>query len=251
MRVTAYVIRAVRKFKSKTANLHIGPLSVDELTIAERYWIKDSQKNLEQEKSFNSLKAQLNLFLDGDGMWRCGGRLANVDVPYSTKYPLLLSRDHPLTPLVVDDAHKRVLHNGAKETLTEVRKRFWIVKGRSLVRSIIYKCVVCRRFEGAPFPTPTPPPLPTIRVKEAPAFSFTGVDFEGPLTICNEGPTRTTKVWICLYTCLVTRAVHLDIVLDMSTETFIRCLKRFAARRGLPKRFLSDNGKTLRPPRSF
>ena len=98
VRVTAYVIRAVRKFKSKTANLHIGPLSVDELTIAERYWIKDSQKNLEQEKSFNSLKAQLNLFLDGDGMWRCGGRLANVDVPYSTKYPLLLSRDHPLTP---------------------------------------------------------------------------------------------------------------------------------------------------------
>ena len=214
-------------------------------------WIEDSQRNMEHEKSFDSLKSQLNLFLDENGLWRCGGRLANADIPYSTKYPVLLPRSHSLTPLIINDAHKRVLHNGVRETLTEIRRRFWIVKGRSLVRAIIHRCITCRRFEGAPFPAPPPPPLPVSRVKEDPAFSFTGVDFAGPLMIRTEGPNKTGKTWICLFTCFVTRAVHLDIVLDMSTETFIRCLKRFAAWRGLPQRFISDNGKTFKAASKF
>ena len=69
--------------------------------------------------------------------------------------------------------------------------------------------------------------------------------------IRTEGPNRTGKAWICLFTCFVTRAVHLDVVLDMSTETFIRCLKRFAARKGLPQRFISDNGKTFKAASRF
>ena len=98
---------------------------------------------------------------------------------------------------------------------------------------------------------PPPFPLPVSRVKEDPAFSFTGVDFAGPLLICTKGNATTRKVYICLFTCLVTRAVHLDIVLDMSTETFIRCIKRFAAHRGLPWRFISDNGKTFKAASRF
>ncbi len=138
-------------------------------------------------------------------------------------------------------AHERVCHNGVKETLTETRRSFWIPKGRSLTKCIIHRCVLCRRFEGAPFKTPPPPPLPTFRVKEDPAFSYTGVDFAGPLSI--RGSVTPDKVWICLFTCLVTRAVHLDIVSNQSTLTFLRCLKRFAC---LPRKFLSDNGKTFK-----
>ena len=88
-------------------------------------------------------------------------------------------------------------------------------------------------------------------MKEDPAFTFTGVDFAGPLMIRTEGPNKNSKTWICLFTCFVTRAVHLDIVLDMSAEAFIRCLKRFAARRGLPHRFISDNGKTFKAASKF
>ena len=170
-------------------------------------------KEHEHEKLFDSLKSQLNLFLDENGLWHCGGRLANADIPYSTKYPVLLPRSHSLTPLIINDAHKHVLHNGVRETLTEIRRRFWIVKGRTLVRAIIHLCITCRRFEGAPFLMPPPPPLPVSRVKEDPAFSFTGVDCAGPLMIRTEGPNKTGKAWICLFTCFVTRAVHLDIVL--------------------------------------
>ena len=251
VRVTAYAMRAVKLFQGKRTSQSSSSIAIQELSEAERRWIEDSQGSLEREKSFDSLKPQLNLFRDENGLWRCGGRLANADIPYSTKYPLLLSRNHPLTPLIINDAHRRVLHNGVRETLTEIRRRFWIVKGRSLVRAIIHRCVTCRRYEGAPFPTPPPPPLPVSRVTEAPAFSFTGVDFAGPLTIRTEGPNKTGKAWICLFTCFVTRAVHLDIVLDMSTPTFIRCLKRFAARRGLPRRFISDNGKTFKAASKF
>ena len=199
---------------------------------------------------FDSLKSQLNLFLDENGLWHCGGRLPNADVPYSTKDPLLFSRNHPLT-LIINDDHKHVLHNGVRETSMEIRRRFWIVKGWSLVRAIIHRCVTCRRFEGAPFPTPPPPPLPVSRVKEDPTSSSTGVDFACPLMVCTEGPNKTGKAWICLFTCFVTRAVHLNIVLDMSTETFIRCLKRFAAQRVLPQRFISDNGKTFKASSKF
>ena len=152
VRVTAYVVRVVRMFKSKKASQSSSPLSAEELSNAECRWIEDSQGNLEHEKLFDSLKSQLNLFLDENGLWRCGGRLANVNIPYSTKYPLLLLRDHPLTLLTINDAHKHVLHNGVRETLTEIRRRFWITKRRSLVQAIIHRCVTCRRFEGAPLP---------------------------------------------------------------------------------------------------
>ena len=245
VKVTALVLRAVEKFKVKGAG-QTKPLSSKDLSDAERLWIKEVQKSVFRE---TSLKLQLNLFLDEKGLWRCGGRLGNADLPYSTKYPILLPRDHPVTPLIVSDAHRRVLHNGLRDTLTEVRTRFWIVKGRSLVRRIIHRCVTCRRFEGKPFPAPPPPPLPVSRVKEDPPFTFTGVDFAGPILIRAQG--KAEKTWICLFTCFTTRAVHLDIVQDMSTESFIRCLKRFAARRGLPRKFISDNGKTFKAASRF
>ena len=153
-----------------------------------------------------------------------------MEAPFASKHPVLLPQNHPLTTLVVREAHGRVHHNGVKETLTETRRKFWISKGRSLVRYLIHHCTLCRRFEGAPFKSPPPPPLPIFRVKEDPAFSYTGVDFAGPLTIRVDHVTGSWKVWICLFTCLVTGAVHLDVVTDMSTQSFLRCLKRFPSR---------------------
>ena len=155
----------------------------------------------------------------------------------------MLHRNHHLTTLVVRNAHERVQHNGAKETLTEVRSKFWIVKGRSLIRSLIFQCVVCWRFEGAAYKPPLPPPLPDFRVREEPPFTHTGLDFAGPLYVKTNG---IAKSGICLFTCCIVRAVHLDTIPDMSTQAFIRSLKRFTARRGLPRRIVSDNAKTFK-----
>ena len=137
-----------------------------------------------------------------------------------------------------------MLHNGTKENPTELRSSFWITNGRSLVKSFIHQCAVCRRHEGRSYRAPPPPPLPTFRVEEAPPFSFTGVDFAGPLYVRDDVASK--KAWISLYTCCVVRVVHLVLVPDMSTPAFLRSFQQFTARRGLPCKMLSDNAKTFR-----
>ena len=213
---------------------------------AEVLWIRSAQQLMTCSPEFLILQKQLNLIEDEEGLWRCGGHLSNAEIRYDAKHPILLPRSHHLTLLIVRRAHQRVLHNGVKDTLNEVRSKFWIVKGRSFVRAVIHRCVICRRFEARPCLGPPPPPLPRFRVAEEPPFTYTGVDFAGPLFVKTGKAVANRKVWICLYTCCVVRAIHLDIVPDLSTPAFIRSLKRFSARRGFPKRFVSDNGKMFK-----
>lgn len=245
LRVTALALKFCCMLQRKTLPEVTDLPEAGETARAEMLWIVESQTLLLRDKNFDNWKKQFGLFLDNDGIWRCRGRIANADVPYSTKYPVMLHSDHHLTKLFVESAHQRVCHNGVRETLTELRSRFWIVKGRSAVRQVLHHCTICKRIEGRPYRAPPPPPLPTYRVQEAPPFTVTGVDFAGPLYIRSpDGIQR--KVWICLYTCCVVRAVHLELVPDMSAPTFLRSFKRFAARRGLPSRMISDNGRTFK-----
>ena len=246
LRVTAYVIKFVKLFKAKgTSVAQKSGLTASELARAEDLWVKESQRHLIQHKDFRTWKQQFDLFLD-DGVWRCRGRISNAEVPYSTKHPTLLCKAHHFTHLVVRDAHKRVFHNGVKETLTEIRSKFWIAKGRQFVRQVLHKCPICRKVEGKSYSAVPPPPLPDFRVTEAPAFAYTGVDLAGPLYIKDKGINTNNKVWICLYTCCVTRAVHLDIVPQMNADAFIRSFKRFSARRGFPNKMVSDNAKNFK-----
>ena len=104
---------------------------------------------------------------------------------------------------------------------------------------------MCKRIEGQCYRTPRAPPLPSFRVMEARPFAHTGVDFAGPLYV-KKVDSLNSKTRICLYTCCVTRAIHLELVPNFSTEAFIRSMRRFAARRGLPTRRISDNSKTFK-----
>ncbi len=217
----------------------------DDLVKAEALWMTESQQVLVRDKNFTQWKKQFDLFQDDHKIWRCGGRIQNADLPFSAKHPVLLAKDHFLSALLVRRAHERVFHSGVKATLTELRSQFWIVRVRSFVRQILGRCTVCKRFEGRPNHAPNPPPLPLLRVDEAPPFTYTGVDFAGPLYVKGANDT-SSKVWISLFTCCVTRAVHLDLVQDLSAPSFLRCLKRFTARRGLPTKMVSDNGKTFK-----
>ena len=161
------------------------------------------------------------MFEDTKGVWRCGGRILNADIPYSTKHPVLLPGGHYFTSLVVLRSHQHVFHNGVRETLTEVRAKYWIVRGRSVVKKILRQCVICRKAEGRHYNVPDPPPLPAYRVTEKPPFTFIGVDFAGPLYIRRGIETSESKVWLCLYTCCITRAIHLDLLTNMSLEYFL------------------------------
>ncbi|XP_006825937.1 uncharacterized protein LOC102802298, partial [Saccoglossus kowalevskii] len=144
--------------------------------------------------------------------------------------------------LVVTAAHSNIKHSGSQATITHIRQRFWIPQIRPFVRSILRNCVVCRLVCGKPYRKPIPAPLQACRLRNAPPFTVTGVDFTGAVFVSVEKSER--KAYICLFTCAVTRAIHLELVMDLSTDTFLRAFRRFAARRSLPSKIISDNGST-------
>lgn len=111
-----------------------------------------------------------------------------------------------------------------------------------MIEKLLHKCATCRRFEGKLYQAPIAPPLPEFRVKEAPPFTSTGVDFLGPLFVKNGNTSQ--KVWICLYTCCIVKSSTLGCHAKFDLEGFMR---RFTARRGTPSTIVSDNGGTFKP----
>ena len=90
----------------------------------------------------------------------------------------------------------------------QTRSKYWIVKGRAFVKKVIRQCVTWKKLEGKPFFGPSLPPLPNFSLRKVPPFTFTGVDFAGPLYIKEYHGVSSNKVWICLYTSCVVQVVH-------------------------------------------
>ena len=118
---------------------------LDDFEQAKLCWLRDCQSHLQNDGRFTLWKCQLDLFEDKPGVWRCGGRMSKSCLSLSAKNPILLDRSHHFTRLVVIDAHLCVLHNGVKETLTELRSEYWLVKGRQFVQRLIHACTVSKR----------------------------------------------------------------------------------------------------------
>eukprot|EP00117_Sycon_ciliatum_P004465 scpid43400/ scgid8830/ len=141
------------------------------------------------------------------------------------------------------------MHAGGTHTLASLRNQYWIPQGRRSIKSVLKKCVVCRRLQGGPYHQPQMPQLPSQRVTAADASTFTGLDYFGPIYVRNPD-SEVSKTWVCLFTCLVTRAVHLELVENMSAEHFVLCLRRFTARRGVPQFIVSDNAPQFKLTKS-
>lgn len=248
LRVTALVLRFVRLLcqKVRKSSESAPTDGTSDIDRARLFWLRDAQSQLQQDSKFSLWKHQFDLFVDESQLWRCGGRMSNSGLPSSAQTPILLDKNHPLTALIVMEAHRRVMHNGVKETLTELRSVYWLVRGRQFVRRVIHRCLKCRKLEGQPYQSVPSPPLPEYRVRRSRPFCYTGVDFAGPLYVKQSVISESRKVWLCLYTCCATRAVHLDLVPNLSALAFLRSFKRFTSRRGIPSMMVSDNGKTFK-----
>ncbi|GFV71858.1 integrase catalytic domain-containing protein [Trichonephila clavipes] len=177
---------------------------------------------------------------DSDGLICVGGRLQKSKFSYLQKHPIILPAKHYFANLIVRGSHEEVFHGGISETLLENRERFWPIKGRQTGKNILKKCVLCKRFSSTSGVQVTSP-LPALRVEQSAPFSVVEIDFGGPLHTKDEN-----KHYIVLFTWAVTRALHLELVNNLTTETFRLALRRFINRRGLCSKILTDNAKTFK-----
>ena len=250
--VTAYVLRFAHNTRQKLFKL-TGSLTPSEISIANLRWVGNVQHRCFPEElsclqstnraSRLPLVRQLRLYVDHTGLIRCGGRIHNAPLAESAKFPLLLPQKDPFTSLLIWHIHKQQYHAGVSMTLTSLRQMYWVPCARQRIRSLLRKCVTCKKLAGKPYSAPDPPPLVKARVQQSMPFEVTGIDFSGALYVRGIGGEH--KVYICLFTCAVSRAVHLEIVTDLTVECFLQAFRRFSSRRSLPRLVLSDNGSTF------
>ncbi|XP_052817602.1 uncharacterized protein LOC128243724 isoform X1 [Mya arenaria] len=198
-------------------------------------------KPLPRDSSISTLSP----YLDEDGILRVGGRLKNADLPQHEKKPVLIPGHCHLATLLVRHYHQTVFHQGRHFTEGAVRAAgYWIIGGKRLINFTIHKCVKCRRLRGQ-LSHQMMSDLPADRVTPSPPFSFVGIDVFGPwhiVTRQTRGGAATSKRWAVLFICQTTRAIHLELIEEMSSSCFINALRRFSAIRGKVKEFRSDRG---------
>ncbi|XP_055711438.1 uncharacterized protein LOC129806693 [Phlebotomus papatasi] len=181
-------------------------------------------------------------YLDDSGVMRVLGRLRHAQVPERTRHPIILPSQHPLVRSLVTFTHKTHLHSGAQLTQGILRSKYWIVGMRNLVKDVIRKCVICVKVKPRT-ESPLMGDLPAVRVQQCRAFYNSGCDFAGPFRIRASYLRKSvvTKGYICVFVCMVTKAIHLEVVSDLSTEKFVAALRRFTARRGHCQTLYCDN----------
>ncbi|XP_021366693.1 uncharacterized protein LOC110459000 [Mizuhopecten yessoensis] len=198
-------------------------------------------KPLNKDSSLLSLSPVLNQ----DNLLCVGGRLRRTAIPVQMKSPILIPGKHHFATLLVRHYHEKVCHQGRHLTEGAVREAgYWIAGGKRLVSSIIHSCVTCRKSRGK-LSVQKMSDLPTERLEPVPPFTSVGVDCFGPWQIVTRktrGGQANSKRWAVLFTCLTSRAVHIEVIEEMSTSSFINALRRFISIRGKGKVFRSDRG---------
>ena len=189
---------------------------------------------------------QLGLYWDQrDELVHCRGRLEAATVTKLADCPILIPSISHITRLLVEFHHLCTFHGGVNSTLASLRQHVWIPKGRTTVKRILRPCVVCIRKTRAQIIPPGPPPLPVERVTLTRPFLNIGVDYSGHILVKDSQDEQPNKVYICLFTCMATRAVHLELAKDLSAATFLNLFKRFVYEHGVPRLIVSDNGSNF------
>ena len=233
------------------------PITTDELEHAEIEIIKKVQKEafseeLEVLREVNSpdegrearrsskTLSKLDPLMCKNGLLRVGGRIRRANVSQNLAHPKILPRKGHVTQMIIQHFHERTCHAGANTTLNEIRgSGYWITRAKSTVASYVYRCITCRKLR-AKSAGQKMADLPPERLEPAPPFTYSGVDFFGPFYI-KEGRSEK-KRWGSLFTCLVTRAVHIEVAHALTTDCFLNAYRRFIGRRGPIRLLRCDRG---------
>ncbi|XP_036070983.1 uncharacterized protein LOC118599568 [Oryzias melastigma] len=176
---------------------------------------------------------------------RVGGRLRRAeDLDPDMIHPIILDPKHQVTKLLIQKYDSELLHPGPERVFAEIRRRYWILRGRESIKQHQHQCIECQRWHAAPV-VPQMADLPPARLRlYKPPFWSTGVDCFGPYHI--KVGRRTEKRWGLIFKCMTTSCLHLDLIESMDADAFLMALRRFIARRGKPFEILADRGTNFR-----
>ena len=231
----------------------------DDLMETESFLVRsDQEKHFPEEIS--ALKAgraistrsrisQLSPFLDAAGLMRVGSRAAKSSVFTSEEtHPRIISKASWLANLIISHHHSKVHHQGRIFTQASLRQSgFWIVGAHCLTKSLIRKCVTCKKMQKTPIAQQMGL-LPKDRVDPSPPFTHIGVDTFGHFTVKER--RSEIKRWCIVFTCMFSRAIHIEVVNDLSTDSFLQAFQCLESIRGPVSTIYSDNGTNFMGSRS-
>lgn len=248
-RIVAYILRFLYNVRHPNEK-KVGPFTQIELHDALMLLVKRVQhsvfsqemSHIEEKLHIPKYLRKLNPFLR-DNILRVGGRLSHSGLSYDHKHPAILPRSHRLTELIIEDMHRQYLHPGVQTLQFLLTQQFWILNPRRAIRHTLAKCLKCFRVKPSSS-TPLMGDLPHVRVNQVKPFQCVGVDYAGPylITLSRNRGVKSQKAYLCLFICLAVKAVHLELVSDLTTEAFLAALRRFIARRGRCSKIVSDRG---------
>jgi hypothetical protein len=217
VRVLAWVKRFIDNLVyGKKVN---GPLATEEMQKQMQFLIKRAQSESEILENFKYDSTRLNFQKNDEGIYVCKGRIQG-------EYPVYLPAKHVLSEVVVKQAHAKTLHGGVGLIMSKVREEYWIPKLRTLAKKVLSHCYGCKRFHTAPEPSPPQGNLPKERTEGMTPFEVVGVDYAGP--IYYRSKKNEDKSYILIYTCSLTRGLHLELLPNLSSGKFqeVRCSPR-------------------------
>nr|XP_041632357.1 uncharacterized protein LOC121502721 [Drosophila kikkawai] len=251
--VVAWMFRFIHRCRNLTPSQSPSPSPTPtELQRALHCIVWNIQTNYFAQEISSVLKGQpictnlknLSLFLqvtDGFQLLKVGGRLELADYPETQRHPVLLPTKDPFVSQFVRRLHLQNYHAGPRTLVGLIRRQFWIVNARDLARQVVRSCIHCRRYRPT-LEKQLMGQLPKERITPSRPFSRCGIDFCGPINVYLRIRGKPpTKAYLAVFVCFATKAIHVEVVSDLTTDSFIASLKRFIARRGLPSDIFCDN----------
>lgn len=251
LRVSCRILRWVEFTRNKGICIS-SPISPAELDRVLKLLIKREQEVF-FKKEFAEIRTngfvskgsslfRIHPFIDADGLLRVSGRLSHSYLDYEMKHQIILPFQSEITRRIATTEHQRMLHCGGQQLLYTLRERYWPIKGRVLSKEIVRKCIKCFRCNPKS-QIPLFGNLPKERVSPLPPFTNTGIDYGGPFQLRDRSGRnyKILKGYLCVFVCFSSKAIHLELVSDLTAEAFVACLRRFISRRGKPKTIFSDN----------
>ena len=254
IRAVAYWIRFVEYLRYKKSG-HFGSLQYDEINLARTLCIKHAQDDFKEEKNHLQRYKELNSksklqslcpFIDDKGIIRVGGRICNTMLAQDTQHPIIMPKNHHITLLIMQEEHEKYLHPGVSALFFILRQKYWIIGARNMIRKLTFNCLKCFRLRHTAIKQKMAD-MPSVRVRQAFPFQHTGCDYAGPLQLklYKGRNAKTSKGYICVFVCMATSAIHLELSTDLTTETFLASFRRFISRRGKCSNVYSDNGRNF------